>query len=136
MLNISNLQESNAVLNLLLENLVSAVFIVDKNVCIQSFNNSFKALFHKPEEKILGQLFGNAMGCVYTVEEAKNCGETSNCQHCTLRDSLLKAFSNKRSTNNAQLIRKFYINHQEITKFFILFKICHFQQSRNGTGNC
>lgn len=119
MLNISNIQESNAFLNVLLENLVSAVFIVDKNICIQSFNNSFKALFHKPEDKILGQLFGNAMGCVYTAEEAKNCGETSNCQHCTLRDSLLKAFTNKVSTYKAQLIRKFYINHQEITKYFL-----------------
>jgi diguanylate cyclase (GGDEF)-like protein len=119
MLNISNLKESNAFLNVLLENLVSAVFLVDKNICIQSFNNSFKTLFHKPENKILGQLCGNALECVYTVEEAKKCGETSNCQHCTLRDSLLKAFTNKVPTYKAQLIRKFYINHQPITKYLL-----------------
>lgn len=119
MLNISNLKESNAFLNVLLDNLVSAVFLVDKNICIQSFNNSFKTLFHKPENKILGQLCGNALGCVYTVDEAKNCGETSNCPHCTLRDSLLKAFTNKVPTFKAQLIRKFYINHQEITKYLL-----------------
>jgi diguanylate cyclase (GGDEF)-like protein len=119
MLNIGNLKESNAFLNVLLENLVSAVFVVDKNICIQSFNDSFKALFHKPEDKILGELCGNAMGCVYTVDEAKKCGETSNCQHCTLRDSLLKAFTEKIPTYKAQLIRKFYINHQEITKYFL-----------------
>ncbi|MGD2090694.1 MAG: diguanylate cyclase [Candidatus Aminicenantes bacterium] len=119
MLNISNLRESNAFLNVLLENLVSAVFVVDKNICIQSFNDSFKALFHKSEDKILGQLCGNALECAYTVEEGKNCGETSNCQHCTLRDSLLKAFTHKVPTYKAQLFRKFYINHQAITKYFL-----------------
>jgi len=119
MLNISNLKESNAFLNTMLENLVSAVFLVDKNICIQSFNDSFKALFHKPEDKILGELCGNALGCVYTVDEAKRCGDTSNCQHCTLRDSLLKAFTNKVPTYKAQLFRKFYINHKEFTKYFL-----------------
>lgn len=119
MLNISNLKESNAVLNTLLENLVSAVFVVDKNICIQSFNDSFKALFRKPEDKILGELCGNALGCVYTVDEAKKCGDTSNCQHCTLRDSLLKAFTNKVPTYKAQLFRKFYINNKEFTKYFL-----------------
>jgi len=119
MLNIGNLKESNAFLNVLLENLVSAVFVVDKNICIQSFNDSFKALFHKPEDKILGEKCGNALGCVYTVDEAKKCGDTSNCQHCTLRDSLLKALTNKVPTYKAQLIRKFYINNQAITKYFL-----------------
>lgn len=119
MLNINDLKESNAFLNVLLENLVSAVFVVDKNICIQSFNNSFKALFQKPEDKVLGQLCGNALGCVYTVDEGKNCGETSNCQHCTLRDSLLKAFTNKVPTYKAQLFRKFYINDQAITKYLL-----------------
>jgi diguanylate cyclase (GGDEF)-like protein len=119
MFNISNLKESNEFLNVLLENLESAVFIVDKNLCVQNFNNSFKALFHKTEDKILEQLFGNALGCAYTVDEGKNCGETSNCPHCTLRDSLLKAFTNKVPTYKAQLIRKFYINHQAITKYLL-----------------
>jgi diguanylate cyclase (GGDEF)-like protein len=119
MLNISNLKESNAFLNALLENLVSAVFLVDKNICIQSFNDSFKALFHKPEDKILGELCGNALGCVYTVDEAKKCGDTSNCQHCTLRDSLLKALIEKVPTYKAQLFRKFYINNQVISKYFL-----------------
>lgn len=119
MLNISNLKESNGFLNTLLENLVSAVFVVDKNICIQSFNDSFKALFHKPGDKIPGELCGNALGCAYTVDEAKKCGETSNCQHCTLRDSLLKALTNKVPTHKAQLFRKFYINHQPITKYLL-----------------
>lgn len=119
MLNIINLKESNTFLNILLDNLVTAVFVIDKNICIQSFNNSFKALFQKQEDKILGQLCGNALGCAYTVDEGKNCGETSNCQHCTLRDSLLKAFTHKVPTYKAQLYRKFYINHQAITKYLL-----------------
>lgn len=119
MFNISDLEESNAFLNGLLENLTSAVFIVDKNNNVRSVNHSFKTLFHKSEDKILGQLYGNVLGCVYAVEEGKKCGETSYCQHCTLKDSLLKAFTGKTTINKAQLIRNFYINRQNITKYFL-----------------
>jgi len=119
MLDINDLKESNEFLNALLDNLIPAVFIVDKDIRIHSFNNSFKALFHKPEDRILGELFGNALGCAFVMDEAKDCGCTSNCDNCLLRNTLIQVFNLKIPAYKKRLTRKFYINDQEIVKYFI-----------------
>ena len=54
------LKQSNKFLNNLIDNITSAIFVVDNNMKIQNFNNSFQALFQKPEDKLLGELCGNA----------------------------------------------------------------------------
>jgi diguanylate cyclase (GGDEF)-like protein len=118
MISINDLTESNEFLNSLLDNLVSAVFVVDKKIRIQSVNDSFKSLFHKSEDKILGELCGNALGCKYTIEEGKDCGHTSNCGGCILRYSLTQAFKNKKFPFKERMTRKFYIDDQEILKHF------------------
>jgi diguanylate cyclase (GGDEF)-like protein len=119
MFSLNDLKESNDFLNVLVDNLVSAVFIVDKNIRVQSFNDSFKALFHKPEEQILGELCGNALGCSYVINEGKDCGSTSNCGACMLRNSLVKAFSLKVPAFKERLTRKFYIDEKEVLKYFM-----------------
>lgn len=118
MLTINNLKESNTFLSILIDNLVSAVFIVDKDIRIQSFNESFQALFHKQQDKILGELCGNAIGCEFAVVEDKACGTTSNCNGCPLRESLLKAFSEKIPAYKEKISRNFYIDGRLYKKFF------------------
>lgn len=118
MLMIEDLKESNAFLTALLDNLVSGIFIVDKDIRIRSFNDSFKALFQKQQEKILGELCGNALGCEYTVLEGKDCGDTIHCKGCKLRDSLLKSFTEKVPAYKEKLFRNFYIDGELVKKYF------------------
>lgn len=117
-LTIENLKDSNEFLNTLLDNITSAIFIADQELRIQSFNDSFQSLFYKNEDLILGQLCGNALGCVYTVTYNADCGTTKNCSQCTLRSSLIQTFLKKIPTNRAVLAREFQINGLMIEKCF------------------
>ncbi|MBF0102631.1 MAG: PAS domain-containing protein [Desulfobacterales bacterium] len=117
-LQMRDLNESNEFLKLLFDNITSGIFLVDKDVRIQNFNNSFMALFQQPEEKILGQRCGNAMGCVFAVEEQKECGTTSHCSTCQLRQSLIESFTKIVPIYRAKLTREFYIKGEKTLKYF------------------
>jgi phosphoserine phosphatase RsbU/P len=55
---LKNLKESNEFLNLLLDNINSAVLIADENLRIHQFNDSFLNLFDKATESVLEATFG------------------------------------------------------------------------------
>ena len=126
---LEDLKESNDFLNTLIVNITSAIFIVDKEIRIQSFNDSFQALFSKHEDKLIGELCGNALGCEYAAREGKDCGTTDHCGACVLRESLLKAFTKKIPTYKEKLERDFFINGQyEKKHFFFTTKYIHFNK--------
>lgn len=116
---IPKLKESNEFLNSVIDNLNSAVFLVDKDVKIVNLNDAFTTLFQKSEDKIIGELCGNAIGCSFTVDENKYCGATSNCGKCNLRKAIVKALTQKEITYKERLTRDFYIKNKPIYKHFI-----------------
>ncbi|MCP4129406.1 MAG: sensor histidine kinase [bacterium] len=118
-LNIENFKESNEFLNDLYENVTSAIFLADDNAYIYNFNDAFQALFYKPEDKILKNLCGNVMGCVFHVNSGKNCGETEHCRDCVLRNNIIKSFIEKVPIYKNLLFREFYIEGHLIKKYFI-----------------
>jgi serine phosphatase RsbU (regulator of sigma subunit) len=113
-----DLKESNEFLSSLLDNIDSAVMVVDQGAVIQQFNSSAEALFDKPVERVEGVLCGNAMGCVYAVVEDARCGKTSHCGECQLRRSVVKALEEKVLTFREKLVRKFYIGGEFVLKHF------------------
>ncbi|QXM07266.1 SpoIIE family protein phosphatase [Crassaminicella indica] len=117
-LSVEQLKDSNHFLNIIFENITSAIFLVDKNMKLQQFNEPFSVLFNKKEDKIIGKLCGNIIGCQYSVDENKNCGTTSNCESCIIRNSILKAFHDQTPTFKEILTRNFYINEKSIKKYF------------------
>ncbi|MFH2096807.1 MAG: HAMP domain-containing sensor histidine kinase [Bacteroidota bacterium] len=117
-INLDNLKESNDFLNILLDNINSAIFIVDREYRIQNINKSMKAVFKKPEEKIFGELCGNVLGCSFVVEEKYNCGDTSNCHRCELRHDIIKSFVDQLPEEQGILKRNFYINDTAVLKYF------------------
>jgi hypothetical protein len=66
----------------LYQNVTSAIFIADSEARIFSFNDAFRTLFYKREDQLLKELCGNAMGCIFAVEEGKDCssGLTARCR--------------------------------------------------------
>ncbi|MDY0039207.1 MAG: PAS domain-containing sensor histidine kinase [Desulforhabdus sp.] len=119
MLDMVQLKESKDFLQTVIENITSALFIVDKEIRVRSFNDSFKALFHRQEDQVIGEFCGNAIGCVYMVTEHKDCGTTSHCSECLLRSSLLRALTEKIPTYREKLVRDFDINGELIRKYFL-----------------
>jgi sigma-B regulation protein RsbU (phosphoserine phosphatase) len=113
---LQNLKESNEFLNLLLDNINSAVLIADENLQIHQFNNSFLNLFDTAVESALESGFGETTGCVNAVLENKPCGETSQCADCILRRSLVHNLIDNAPVQKQSLNRVFYINGEPLTK--------------------
>jgi len=109
-------RESNEFLNLLLDNINSAVLIADENLRIQHVNNSFLQLFGKPKEDVLSRGFGRATDCKYRVEENKECGETSRCDDCPVRRAISKTMVENIPVDKMRMARLFYVSGRPVTK--------------------
>lgn len=114
---LKDLKESNEFLNLLLDNINSAILVADENLQIHHFNNSFLNMFDHAAEGFFGQAFGNATGCVHAVSENKPCGETSHCAHCVLRKSLIQTLIENAPVDRRRLERTFYLNGKPVQKY-------------------
>jgi signal transduction histidine kinase len=115
--NLKDLKESNDFLNIVMENITSAILILDKDIRIQHFNDTLKVLFNRSGEELLGEFCGNGIGCIYTVRENKDCGYTSNCKNCALRFSALETFTEKVPTYKEMLKREFFICGEPVLKY-------------------
>lgn len=115
-----NIRESNDFLNLLLDNINSAMLIADENLKIYELNDCFLSLFNKSERQGMGKSFGSADA----IQENKYCGGTIRgekylppCQprgpvHRTLLETLVKEVP----VDSIRLERVFYINGQPAKK--------------------
>jgi len=113
----SDLRESNEFLNMLLDNMNSAVLIADENLQIRHINDTFLQLFAKSKENVLVNRFGKATGCAFSIEENKPCGETSHCEDCVLRRAALKTLVQKVPVDKKRMERVFYIDGSPVTKY-------------------
>ena len=117
--NINELRESGDFLNILLENISSAIYIVDPDLRIKNYNHSFTEIFQRSEDKILGQLSGNTLGCEHTENGTQDCGTTNHCNTCELRNSLLNCLMENVPVNKGLLNREFSIAGQMVQKYFV-----------------
>jgi len=114
---LSDLRESNEFLNMLLDNMNTAVVIVDENYRIYQFNNAFLNLFDKAADSPVGEAFGDLTGCVHAVQENKACGETSQCSFCMLRQSAIRTLVEDGSIEKRTLERIFYFSGRPEKKY-------------------
>jgi sigma-B regulation protein RsbU (phosphoserine phosphatase) len=114
---LSNLRESNEFLNLLLDNINSAVLIADEGMQIHQFNKSFLDLFDRTTDQPVDRSFGQIAGCVNAVIEKQSCGHTSQCQFCSIRHSLLQTLLHEAPVNRRRMERRFFIDGRPVTKY-------------------
>ena len=105
---LDDLHESNDFLNLLLDNISSAVLIADEKGRIHRFNRSFLDLFDSPQRDPTETRFGEAMRCRYREDESRPCGETTHCENCILRQTLIETLTKDVPVDRAPLTREFY----------------------------
>ncbi len=109
-IDIETLRSSNEFLNILLDNIESAVFIADEHLTIYQFNDSFLSLFSRKSSSIVDITFGPASGCINSIRKNKPCGETSACANCILKRSLLDTLVDETPNGKKYLERIFYID--------------------------
>jgi sigma-B regulation protein RsbU (phosphoserine phosphatase) len=113
---LDDLKESNEFLNLIFENINSAILIADENMRIHQFNKSFLSLFDNAADRVLESSFGQISGCVNAVKENRSCGGTSQCRFCVLRKTLLKTLVEGYPVDRKSLERVFYIKGRPVLK--------------------
>jgi sigma-B regulation protein RsbU (phosphoserine phosphatase) len=125
------LKESAEFLNLLLDNITSAVLIVDEDLRIHQFNRSFLSLFDRAADQLAGASFGRISGCVNAVRENKSCGATSQCRFCALKQSLLRTLAQDAPVDRERLERVFFIDGRPVLKHLeFSARRVHFQGRR------
>ncbi len=117
---IKDLKDSSVFLNLLLDNIDSAILVVDDNLDIHQFNASFLDLFDCTPDCILDRSFGQVSGCVNAVTENSACGNTTKCRFCELHNAIFPAHSEQIQQDKQFLERTFYINGVPVLKHLTL----------------
>lgn len=107
---LEDLKEANLFLNLLLDNINSAVLIADENFNLFRINHSFLKIFEEPSDSIAGKTLGKAMGCIHTFRENKPCGETSYCDTCPIRDILRTTMSTHVPVDRKRVEKMFFVD--------------------------
>lgn len=113
---ITDLKESKEFLNLLLDNIDSAILILDENLQIHEFNKSFLSLFDRPTDRVFGTSFGTASGCINAFREGKSCGETTQCKFCVLKNTLRQTIVDSMPVHRKRIDRVFFIDGHPISK--------------------
>ncbi len=118
---------SGEFMNLLLDNITSCVLLLDKNMRLQAFNNALKTIFsNKANENLLYKPCGEAIGCAYQIEEAKDCGKTSKCCTCELRLAAFDSYLNNTIVYKKHIRRPFFNQNNEREMKDLQFSTRHF----------
>lgn len=96
-------------LNALINDAGSCILILNKDMELRAFNDPMRNLFiNEKDEDILYERCGDALGCAFTVDEMKKCGETSKCKTCQLRKDAIFSYINKEPVYYTSISREFY----------------------------
>ncbi len=102
------LSKSSDFLNVVLNNINSCVLLLNDKMELQAFNNSIKTIFSRNKnEDLQFRRCGEAIGCAYHIEEAKDCGDTSHCCNCELRVAALQSYVNDEVIYHDRIIKPF-----------------------------
>ncbi|QIA09556.1 hypothetical protein [Draconibacterium halophilum] len=108
------LTESSEFMNLVLDNITNCVLLLDKDMRLQAFNKALKTIFsNKADEDLLYMRCGEAIGCAYQIEEAKDCGKTSKCCTCELRLAAFDSYLNNSIIYKKHIRRPFFTQNGE-----------------------
>lgn len=120
-------------LNKLLNSLTSCILFLNDKLELQAYNDSFETIFpySKDKEKLYIKC-GDIIGCAYNVDEEKECGTTSYCDYCLLREAALKTYISQETVFKQRFTRPFYTtkNKSEIKNLIFTTKIFDFNSEK------
>ncbi len=114
----SMLAGSSDFLNSVLNNITSCVLLLDNEMELRAYNEPLKAVFsNKKDEHLLYRKCGEALGCANQIEEAVDCGKTSKCDECELREAALFSYTSHEPVYKEHVVRQFYdYNNNKVDK--------------------
>jgi len=110
----SFLAGSSEFLNTIINNITSCVVLLDREMRLRAYNNPLKSIFsNKENEDLLYRRCGEVIGCAYQIDEQQECGKTSHCPECELREAALTSYTENVAIYKENIIRPFYNNRMQ-----------------------
>lgn len=86
------LQEKNGFMRNLFDALPSALFVVDKDVRIQFWNEAAAPLLGPNPKQAYRKRGGEALHCIHATDVPEGCGRADYCKDCVVRQSVNESF--------------------------------------------
>lgn len=114
---VEDLKSSVKFLNTLLDNINSAIFVLNKELKIVDINDYSKILFKTDSSQLKDNFLGNAIKCIHSINN-QICGKNESCNECKLRNSILQVFLNKSTKIKLILEKEILLEKRKIKKIF------------------
>lgn len=117
-LEFADISESNFFSTFLFDNLSYINLVISSDFKIKAVNQAFIDTFHADEESVVALKTGNAIGCDNVAGGELLCGDTENCDSCSLRKLINSAFQHPDQVFSGTLNREFIIQGESQKKIF------------------
>ncbi len=79
----------------------TGMFLLDRRGRVHLSNNAVEQLAQRPKEDMAGQSFGEALGCIHTLDHRDGCGYGSICGECFLLIAVKQALKTQQPVEAA-----------------------------------
>jgi hypothetical protein len=112
------LSQSSNFLNIVLNNINECILLLNHRMELQAYNDAMKTIFsNRANEDLQYVRCGEAIGCAYSIEEAKDCDKTSHCDTCELRIATLESYTSGKNIYKDHIYRPFFDhNYNKVDK--------------------
>ncbi|MFP5212353.1 MAG: hypothetical protein ACLGPL_03135, partial [Acidobacteriota bacterium] len=90
------LSEMRDLVEVVLDAIPSALFVVDHEVRIIGFNRAAGGLLTGAREGVLRRRAGDILHCLHAVKAPDGCGSAKRCEDCVVRNSVREAAGGNR----------------------------------------
>jgi len=79
----------------IIDNLPSAVIVVDSDRRVLMANKMAQIFSGKDESSLIDKRGGDVMGCIHATESPEGCGHSKSCKFCEAKSAVVRAFREK-----------------------------------------
>jgi PAS domain S-box-containing protein len=96
------------------------MMLIDEHMMVKRVNNAIRQMLQKDYNQIINQPFGNALGCINTVNNGKDCGNNPACELCKLHQTVETILSSKQLVREVEAQHTFNIDNKQITLWLLI----------------
>lgn len=95
-------------IELVIDNLPSAIIVVDQNRKVLLANKTAEMFAHKSKKEFYGRYVGEAFGCVNSRTVPAGCGHAPACAFCTVKNTVLETLDSKEGKTGIETRMHFF----------------------------
>lgn len=102
-------------LKMMFDLLPTSMLVIDDRFLINRVNRAFLKTFNLDESRVLGKAFGDALGCVFSVNGG--CGYSLNCGYCLFRKIVTRVLEDQKMVRDKSVKVNFINGGSEDTRY-------------------